>query len=113
MDVSRRDFIKLGSGAAMAGTAVAQATPAPAAPMLLTPTGPPLARGFDPADPALKYDLVIAGGDVLDPSQRLRRVSDVAIKNGQIAAVGSTIPPDRSVQRIDARGKLVTPGLID
>ncbi len=97
----------------MAGTAVAQAGSAPAAPMLLTPTGQPLARGFDPADPALKYDLVIAGGDVLDPGQRLRRVSDVGIKNGQIAAVGSTISPDRSVQRIDARGKLVTPGLID
>jgi len=113
MDVSRRDFIKIGSSAAVAGTTVAQAGSAQAQPMLLTPAGQPAAAGFNPADPALKFDLVIAGGDVLDPSQRFRRTGDIGIKNGQIAAVVASIPADRSVQRIDARGKLVTPGLVD
>jgi dihydroorotase len=119
MDVSRRDFIRIGTSAAVTsgtvtGTAVAQVGGAQAAaPALLTASGQPLARGFDPADPALKFDLVIANGDVLDPSQGLRGKRDLGIKNGQVAAILPVIPTDRSVQRIDAAGKLVTPGLID
>jgi dihydroorotase len=74
---------------------------------------PPAPLGFNPADPALKFDLVIANADVLDPSQRLRGKRDVGIKNGQIAALAPGIAPDRAVQRIDAGGRLVTPGLID
>ena len=66
-------------------------------------SGQPLARGFDPADPALKFDLVIANGEVLDPSQGLRGKRDLGIKNGQVAAILPAIPADRSAQRIDAR----------
>jgi dihydroorotase len=113
VDVSRRDFIRLSTTAAVTGTAVAQAADAAAAPALLAASGQPLAIGFDPADPALKYDLVIANGEVLDPAQRLRGKRDLGIKNGQVAAVAPSIPADRAVQRIDASGKLVTPGLVD
>ena len=60
-----------------------------------------------------KFDLVIKGGEVLDPSQSLRATRDVGIKNGVIVALDSEIPPDRCMQVIDASGKLVTPGLID
>jgi dihydroorotase len=74
---------------------------------------PPAPLGFNPSDPALKFDLVIANADVLDPSQRLRGKRDVGIKNGQIAQLAPSIAADRSVQRIDAGGRLVTPGLID
>src|SRR5262247_3973354 len=110
MDMTRRSFIVSSTAAAAAGAAIAQAEAqtAPGQPMPV-----PMPRGFNPSDPALKYDLVISGGDVLDPSMRSRGRRDVGIKNGQIAAIGSSIPPDRSVQRIDAAGKLVTPGLID
>src|SRR5205814_1058041 len=38
---------------------------------------------------------------------------DVAIKNGQIAAVVESIPKARAAQVIDATGNLVTPGLVD
>lgn len=69
--------------------------------------------GFNPADPALRFDLVVAGGEVLDPSQGLRARRDVGIKHGQIAAIADSIPASRAIQRIDATGKLVTPGLID
>jgi len=113
MDVSRRDFIRLGTSAAVTGTAAAQAGIAQAGPVLVAQAGQPLPLGFNPADGALKFDLVIAGGEVLDPSQRLRGKRDIGIKNGQIAAVAPSIAADRSVQRIDAGGKLVTPGLID
>jgi len=83
------------------------------APVLVAQAGQPMPMGFDPGDPALKYELVIAGGEVLDPSQNLRGKRDIGIKYGQIAAIAPGIPADRAVQRIDAHGKLVTPGLID
>src|SRR5471032_3237738 len=63
--------------------------------------------------PTEKFDLVIRGGDVLDPSQRLRGIRDIGIKNGIIEAVEASIPADRTLRNIDASGKLVTPGLID
>ena len=114
MDVSRRDFIRIGTSAASGAVASAAVTQASAqAPQLLTATGRPLARGFDPDDPNLRFDLVIANGEVIDPSQGLRGVRDLGIVNGQIAAIAPSIPAARSAQRIDANGKLVVPGLID
>src|SRR6267142_2296786 len=112
MDMSRRSFIVSSTAAAAAGAALAQAqAEAQPAPGQIMPV--PMPRGFNPSDPALKYELVIAGGEVLDPSLRLRGKRDIGIKNGQIAAVAASIPADRAVHRIDATGKLVTPGLID
>lgn len=109
-DVSRRQFLastSLVAGATLAGT------PAAAAPVLMAQAAP-APRGFDPGDPALKFDLVIANADVLDPGSRLRGRRDIGIKNGQIAALStSTIPNERTFQRYDAAGKLVTPGLVD
>jgi dihydroorotase len=61
---------------------------------------------------AAKYDLIIKGGRVIDPSVRLDAIRDVAISGGRIAAVESTIAGD-AVDSIDARGKLVVPGLLD
>jgi dihydroorotase len=61
---------------------------------------------------AARYDLVIAGGRVLDPVRRLDGVRDVAISRGRIAAVGPGLAAD-AVERFDAAGKLVVPGLID
>jgi dihydroorotase len=60
-----------------------------------------------------KFDLVIKGGDVLDPSQRLRGVRDIGIRNGVIEAVAADIPAARALRVINASGRLVTPGLID
>ncbi len=60
-----------------------------------------------------KYDLLIKGGEVLDPSQNLRAKRDVAIKNAVIVALAVDIPSDRSAQIIDAKNRLVTPGLVD
>jgi dihydroorotase len=118
MDLSRRDFIRSTSAAAGAAAGASLAgTAAEAAkgerPMQLAQAMTPAPSGFNPADPALKYDLVIAGGEVLDPSQRLRGRMDIGIRFGQIAGLAPSITPARSVQRIDAAGKLVTPGLVD
>jgi len=59
-----------------------------------------------------RYDLVIRGGRVIDPASRLDAVRDVAIAGGRIAAVGANLTND-GVETIDARGKLVVPGLLD
>ena len=60
-----------------------------------------------------KFDLLIKGGDVLDPSQRLRGTRDIGIRNGIIEAVEADIPVARAQKVITATGRLVTPGLID
>ena len=60
-----------------------------------------------------KFDLVIKGGDVLDPSQSLRGKRDIGIRFGLIEAVEPDIPIARAVRVLDAGGKLVTAGLID
>ena len=59
------------------------------------------------------YDLLIAGGRVIDATERLSAVRDVAITGGRIARIDTSIPPAQARQVFDARGKLVTPGLID
>ncbi|MBR1146261.1 amidohydrolase family protein [Bradyrhizobium sp. AUGA SZCCT0431] len=89
---SRRDFLSLSGSAAVA----AMSAPANAA--------------MGPND---KFDLVIKGGDVLDPSQSLRGKRDIGIRWGMIEAIEADIPAARASKTIDAAGKLVTPGLID
>jgi dihydroorotase len=77
--------------------------------LALTATSP--ARGaMGPND---KFDLVIKGGDVLDPSQSLRGKRDIGIRFGKIEAVEAEIPAARAVRVLNADGKLVTPGLVD
>ena len=60
-----------------------------------------------------KFDLVIKGGEVLDPSQSLRARRDVGIRWGVVEAVEESIPAERALKSIDASGKLVLPGLVD
>src|SRR5215470_6270863 len=112
MDLSRRDFLASSTAAAATG-ALAGSAQAQTPTLMAQAVGAPAPRGFDPADSALKYELVIANGDVLDPSQKLRGKRDIGIRYGQIAAIAGSIPADRAVQRIDVAGRLVTPGLVD
>jgi dihydroorotase len=60
-----------------------------------------------------KLDLVIRGGEVLDPSQSLRGKRDIGIRWGVVEAVAESIPAERALRSIDATGKLVLPGLVD
>src|SRR5262245_57785950 len=62
---------------------------------------------------AASYDLVIKGGRVIDPSRKLNGELDVAIADKKIAAVAANIPANQAREVFDARGKLVTPGLIN
>jgi dihydroorotase len=58
-------------------------------------------------------NLLIKGGRVIDPGSGLDGVRDVAIKDGRIEAVGEGIREEGFDRVIDAKGKIVTPGLID
>jgi dihydroorotase len=90
---SRRDFLVTSGSFALAAA-----------------MGPPARAAMGPND---KFDLVIKGGDVLDPSQSLRGRRDIGIRHGVIEAVEGNIPAERALRTLDAGGKLVTPGLID
>jgi len=59
------------------------------------------------------YDLLLKGGHVIDPSNRIDSVMDVAISGARIARVAADIPAASSRKVIDAAGLYVTPGLID
>jgi dihydroorotase len=61
---------------------------------------------------AAGYDLIIRGGRVIDPSLGIDGVRDVAVAGGRIAAVEENIKAD-AAEILDARGRLVVPGLID
>jgi dihydroorotase len=57
-------------------------------------------------------NLIIRGGYVIDPSQDLKGTMDVEIRNGRVHRLASHIEP-RGRQILNARGKIVTPGLVD
>jgi dihydroorotase len=61
----------------------------------------------------MKFDLLIKGGEVVDPGGGRSGRLDVAIKRDRIAAVDRDIPAEGAFQVIDAQGQYVTPGLVD
>ncbi|MCG9129079.1 amidohydrolase/deacetylase family metallohydrolase [Candidatus Poribacteria bacterium] len=61
----------------------------------------------------MNYDILLKGGTVIDPAQRLNKIKDIAISNGLIAAIDDDIPKDLAKQTIPVKHKYVTPGLID
>jgi len=101
-DLTRRAF--LGS--------VGAATLLPAASTL---AGQPAGQAAQQAasQGAVRYDLLIQGGRVIDPVQKISGVRDVAIAGGRIALIAENIPAAEARQVYNASGKLVTPGLID
>jgi N-acyl-D-glutamate deacylase len=58
-----------------------------------------------------RYDLVIAGGRVIDPESGLDAVRNVGVRDGKIAVI--TEAPLDGARVIDARGLIVAPGFID
>jgi dihydroorotase len=91
--LSRRDFLSTAGSFALAAA-----------------SGTSASAAMGPND---KFDLVIKGGDVLDPSQSLRGKRDIGIRYGMVEAIEAEIPAARAERLLDASGKLVTPGLID
>ena len=59
------------------------------------------------------YDLLLTGGHLIDPAQGRDGLFDVAITGGRIAAVLPAGTPATAKARMDVRGQLVIPGMID
>ena len=65
------------------------------------------------SQPAAPYELLIKGGRVVDHAQGLSEERDVAILGSKIARLAKTVAETEARRVLDARGKIVTPGLID
>jgi dihydroorotase len=105
---SRRQFLqRFGAGAVV----LPQAAPA-----MLHAAFQRGAAGAQPgtgSGAAPAFDLVIKGGRVIDPAQKISAPMDVAIKGDRIASLAANIPVNQARGVFDAAGKVVTPGLID
>lgn len=59
-------------------------------------------------------DILIRGGRILDPSQKLDITGDLLVKNGKIEAIAPSItPPHSAFPQLDAFHKVVSPGWVD
>jgi dihydroorotase len=95
---SRREFLTLAGSASM---------------LALSASGFGASPAIAAMGPDDKFDLVIKGAEVLDPSQSLRAKRDIGIRFGVIEALAADIPADKGLKVLSAAGKLATPGLID
>jgi len=67
----------------------------------------------DNLDNARAFDLVLRGGQVIDPANKINQLMDVGIAAGKIARVAPSIPLNEAVQSVDVTGLCVTPGILD
>src|SRR3984885_335733 len=74
---------------------------------------PPVAPFTCHSEKPMPFDLVLRGGRVVDPSQKLDAVTDVAFSGGKVAMVGNALKVDPGTDVRDVSGYIVTPGLID
>jgi dihydroorotase len=58
-------------------------------------------------------DILLKGGHVIDPKNKIDAPMDVAITEGKIARVATNIPVSQAKKVIDVKGLIVTPGLVD
>lgn len=61
----------------------------------------------------MAYDLILRGGRVIDPSQKLDALTDVAFAGGKVAQIGPGLKADGDCDVRDLAGAIVSPGLID
>ena len=59
------------------------------------------------------YDVLLKGGEIVDPAQGIHATGAVGIRNGKIALVEKGEPDVEAAKVYDMTGKVVAPGLID
>ena len=62
---------------------------------------------------AQEYDLLLKGGHVIDPRNKISGRRDVAIKDGRIAAVAAEIAATKALKTVNVASMYITPGLVD
>jgi dihydroorotase len=63
--------------------------------------------------PVMSYNLILRGGRVIDPSQKLDAVTDIAFSAGKVARIGPELKGNADTDIRDVPGAIVAPGLID
>jgi len=61
----------------------------------------------------MAIDLILKGGRIIDPSQRLDTVADIGFGDGKVAGIGANLAAGPATEVRDVSGHLITPGLID
>lgn len=61
----------------------------------------------------MSWDLLLTGGDLLDPGTGRSGRHDIAVHNGRVAVVAPYLPREGAAEVVDVSGRLVTPGLVD
>lgn len=59
------------------------------------------------------YGIIIKGGHLIDPKNKLDEVMDIALNDGKVALIAKNINADQATQVVNASGMFVAPGLID
>ena len=62
---------------------------------------------------AQSIDILLKGGHVIDPKNKIDGLMDVAITDNKISQVAASIPVTNAKKVIDVKGMYVTPGLVD
>jgi len=61
----------------------------------------------------MALDLILKGGRIIDPSQKLDQIADIGFAGGKVARIGPRLAPDDGSDVRDVSGHIVAPGLID
>ncbi|MGU3494312.1 amidohydrolase/deacetylase family metallohydrolase [Xanthobacteraceae bacterium A53D] len=61
----------------------------------------------------MAFDLILRGGHVIDPSQKLDGIFDVAFSDGKVAKIGKNLKATATTDVRDVSGYIVSPGIID
>src|SRR3984885_7382042 len=61
----------------------------------------------------MAFDLILKGGRIVDPSQKLDLVGDIGFAGGKVAKIASRLEPDAATDIRDVTGRIIVPGLID
>ena len=59
------------------------------------------------------YDLLLAGGTLLDPAEGTRAATNIAFAAGNVAAVGPHLSAADAEETVECSGRIVAPGMID
>lgn len=62
---------------------------------------------------AQEIDILLKGGHVIDPKNRIDTIMDIGITGNKISRVAPNIPANNAKKVIDVKGLYVTPGIID
>jgi len=62
---------------------------------------------------AQTYDIVIKGGQLIDPKNNINELMDIAVKDGKVALIAKNIDEKEGIQVVNAQGLYVIPGLVD